>query len=226
MNVSNPAVTPGLGILMILVSAAAVAGAVGAVFLAVLRRRPAPVAAVTRWLGAWAALYAVVLVTVSARSEPHVLGHGEDQRFCGFYIDCHSQIAVLGVETLDSLPGVQPAGRFYVVSLRVSSDAKVARMRLLDPRLTVRDASGRRYERSPAAEAALAAARGPLAPLTDPVEPGGSYATAVVFDLPRDVADPRLRVSQGWWADRLIEFFLVGDEDSFLHRKTTFRLDA
>ncbi len=50
------------------------------------------------------------------------------------------------------------------------------------------------------------------------------YTTKLVFELPADVRAPRLNIIEGHWLTRLSEFFLIGDEDSFLHKPTTFRL--
>ncbi len=216
--------TPGPGILMILISVALVFAGAALLLIRRLQGRPAPVARVAAVLGGWAVLYAAVLGVVSLRSEARLLGLNEDKKFCGFYLDCHRQLAVVRVERADSIGATRPNGVFYVVTLRISSDAKVARMRFIDPRLRVTDAAGRAHERSEAGEEALTRERGPLLSLTDPVGPGGGYLAAVVFDLPRDGTDLLLHVTDGWWADRLIEFLLVGDEDSFLHRKTAFRL--
>lgn len=218
--------TPALGILMILVTIGLVFSAVAIAVVRRLQNRRPPLARAATILAGWAAVYAVVLVAVSLASEPRVLSLGEDKKFCGFYIDCHRQLAVTAVERLDSIGAMRPGGVFYVLTLRIGSDAKIARMRLIDPRLEIVDAAGRRHGRSAAGEQALARVRGPLPALTDTVGPGGSYLTTVVFDVPRDAREPHLRATDGWWADRLIEFFLVGDEDSFLHAPTTFRLDA
>jgi hypothetical protein len=209
---------------MILISVALVFGAAALLLWRRLQGRPAPVALVAVVLGAWAAFYAIVLGAVSLASEPRVLAPNEDKKFCGFYLDCHRQIAVVGVERRDSIGPTRPDGVFYVVTLRVSSDAKAAQLRFIDPRLRVADAAGQQYFRSAPGEAALALERGPQLSLTDPVGPGGAFLAAVVFDLPRDGTDFLLHVTDGWWADRLIEFFLVGDEDSFLHGRTAFRL--
>jgi hypothetical protein len=111
-----------------------------------------------------------------------------------------------------------------VVTRRIGSDARIAPTRLTDPHLTVTDGARCRVHRSAPGEAALARERGPQRPLTDPVGPGGAYFTAVVFDIPPDLREPRLAVTEGWWIDRLIELFLIGDEDSFLHARTTVRL--
>jgi hypothetical protein len=212
--------THGFGILMVLGSAVLAFGLAVAVIASQLRGRPVPVARLALVAGGWAALYGASLLTLSLGSRGRVLAWDEDLRFCGFYLDCHLRVAVTGVEIVDSIAGARPEGRFHVVTLRIGSDAKAARLRLHDPRLTVTDAAGRRFDRTATAEAAL----GPRPALTDEVGPGAAYATTVVFDLPRDAGEPRLAVTHGWWADRLIEFILIGDEDSFLHARTTIRL--
>ena len=216
--------TPGFGILMILVTVMLAFGLGVAVIARLLRGQAPRVGRLAVLAGAWALLYVAALLAVSLGSDERVLGWDADKKFCGFYLDCHTQIAVTGVEVLDSLGSVRADGRFHVVTLRIGSDARAVPMRLHNPRLTVTDETGRRYPRSDRGEAALAATRGPLAALTDDVGPGRSYAAAVVFDLPPDACDPRLAVTEGWWADRLVEFLLIGDEDSFLHARTTIRL--
>lgn len=216
--------TPGFGILMVLVSVTLAFGLAVAAIARVLRGRPARVGHLALAAGAWATFYVATLLAVSLGSRARVLAWDADKKFCGFYLDCHPQIAVTGVEVLDSLDHMRPEGRYHVVTLRVGSDARVARMRLTEPRLTVTDSAGRSFDRSAAGEAALADIRGPQRALTDEVEPGSSYPTTVVFDLPADARAPQLAVTQGWWVDRLIEFLLIGDEDSFLHAKTTIRL--
>lgn len=213
-----------IGILLILVTAVLVFGSAVAVLTALLRGRRPPVARLAMGLGAWAVLYAIALVITSVASEHRVLGLNQPKRFCGFYLDCHTQVAVATLEQLDAIGATRAEGTFHVVTLRVSSDARAARLRLAGTAMTVTDGQGRRYTRSAAGEAALATVRGPQPPLSEPIEPGASYLTTVVFDLPPDVREPRLHVTDGWWADRLLEFFLVGDEDSFLHGKTSFRL--
>lgn len=215
--------THGFGILMILATVALAFGLAVTAIAATLRGQPPRLGRLAFVAAGWAVIYAAVLLSVSLASRERVLAWGDDKAFCGFYLDCHTRIAVTGVAVLDALGDVRPDGRFHVVTLRIGSDAKRARLRLNAPRLTVTDATGRRFVRSPAGEAAVARTRPPRA-LTEDVGPGDAYLTAVVFDLPADAREPRLTVTEGWWADRLIEFLLIGDEDSFLHARTTFRL--
>lgn len=218
--------TPGFGILMVLGTLALAFGAAVWWIVRALRRDPRPWRPIIYTGATWAGLYLVLLAATGFTSEERVLGLDEDKKFCGFYLDCHAQIAVAGVERLDSIGARRPDGVFVLVTLRVSSDARAVPMRLIDPHLLVRDARGRAFPRSPAGEEALAQLRGEQPPLTDPVGPGGAYTTTVVFDLPRDVSSPRLDVTQGFWAERLIEKFLIGDEDSLWHKRTTLSLTA
>jgi hypothetical protein len=85
------------------------------------------------------------------------------------------------------------------------------------------DLDGRRYERASAAERVLAAPGGPAA-LERPVPAGGSYTVKVVFDVPQDVAGPRLLVREGAGLSRLLERVLIGDEDALWHRPTLLAL--
>jgi hypothetical protein len=59
-------------------------------------------------------------------------------------------------------------------------------------------------------------------PFTTPLRPGQSYTTALVFDLPVDVREPRLLIHEG----ESITHFIIGHENSPLHKKTAFQLTA
>jgi len=139
-------------------------------------------------------------------------------------------LAVVHVDTVRMIEHanapVTPIGLFYVITLRASSSAARAQMRLLTPKLVVRDGAGRVFARSVAAEVALAAAGAPSTPLTETVEAGGSYLTTAVFDVAVDAKDLTLDVTDGYAIDRAIEAVLIGDEDSFLHKRTRFRLPS
>src|SRR6266851_5495857 len=106
---------------------------------------------------------------------------------------------------------------YLLVLLSVST---VSHAQVLRPGLTVVDDLGTEYPRAAAAEREL----GDTASLERNLGPGESLVRRVVFDLPRSVRRPRLQFTEGYWIDRLIELFLIGDEDSLLHGKTTFLL--
>ena len=219
--------TQGFGLLMMLLTGALACGVALFVVAQLLRARRPPFGRVALGAGLWAMAYVGLLFGTSLTSEERVLGSGEDKRFCGFYLDCHMSVGVVSVERLDRIGPVKPEGVFHVVTLRIGSDAVRATLRLWDPRVVVEAEDGRRtFTRSDAGEAALARLHEPQPPLTEEVGPGGWYTTAVVFDVPRDAQGPQLRVTDGFWAERLVELFLIGDEDSLLHRKVSWRLAA
>ena len=170
----------------------------------------------------------MLLVGVSVSSSERVLELNQPKRFCGFYLDCHAMVSVIGVQTTKTLTSdsgeVTAEGTFYLVTVRQSSDARRARIGIANPVAVVVDREGRRYHRSAAGERALAAAEGDLPPLGESIEAGGDYTTKFVFDLPANAASPKLHVHEGAWIARLSELFLIGDEDSLFHKKTLFRL--
>ena len=170
-----------------------------------------------------AAAYSGALLTASLTSQERVLARGETLKFCGFYLDCHLGVAVEGVEQRASIGGEQARGEFYVIQLEVSSDARRATLQLGRPSFRVIDNEGNRYTRAEAAERALAGA-GETAPLVRPIQAGDSYRVTLVFDLPREIHEPRLHVSDAAGVDRVLEGILIGDDDSILHKPTTLAL--
>jgi hypothetical protein len=178
----------------------------------------------------WSAVYLLAVVAVSLFSSQRVLGLGEAKRFCGFYLDCHAMISVVEVDTFTSLgspdASVAAEGVFWVVTLRQNSDAVGAEIGLDRPDAVLIDESGRRHHRSDVGERALAAAGGPQPQLGRAIEPAESYSTRFVFDVPAEVAVPRMLVAERGWITRLSELFLLGDEDSVLHERSVFRLST
>ena len=197
------------------------AGGIAAV-VAVARGRPSIARYIALVAGAWVGAYATVLVVTSLASRERVLTVGETKRFCGFYLDCHMGVAVERVDTASSIgpPGdeIRAGGTFYVVTLRVSSDARRVPLNLDKPRVAIVDAEGFRYERSLDVERKLARAQ--LPDLEQPVHAGESFSRVVVIDVPHGVRDPRLHVTMGGTLDRAAELVLIGDEDALLHART------
>jgi hypothetical protein len=170
----------------------------------------------------WAGLYGGGVLVASLLSHETVLPAGASKRFCGFYFDCHLGVAVLSDATVPAIEGRRASGTYHVLTLRFSSNARRATLTPYDLRIQLVDANGVRYERDRAAESALAGGRS--VELARPIPAGGAYTVPVVFDLPRGAELPRLFIGEGLGIDRIIEGVLVGDEDSFLHRKTMLAL--
>jgi hypothetical protein len=174
--------------------------------------------------------YATLLFGASLTSQERVLPHGAKKYFCE--IDCHLAYSVERVVTSKTLGNharpVRAAGTFYVISLKTWFDeSTISPMRPKDaplypnPRqVYIVDATGRRFELSPAGARALGDAGVPSTPLSRPLVPGESYLTELVFDLPEDVSGARLFVGN---ADPESSF-LIGHELSPFHRKIWFGL--
>lgn len=177
----------------------------------------------------WLAAYLALLVGASLTSRERVLGWHKQKRFCGLYLDCHLAASVENVSqarAIGSPPNLLEAvGTFYTVTLKISSDAKRATLHFRHPSAIVIDRDGKEYSRSLEAERILELSRGRTVPFEQPVAPQAGYFTKdLVFDLPADVQAPTLLLSAGHWSEQLIELAIIGDEDSWLHSKTLFRL--
>jgi len=177
-----------------------------------------------------AGLYAAALLAFSLTSRDQVAERGEEKYFCE--VDCHLAYSVLDVRESKSL-GTRPAeasarGLYRVVTMRVRFDPETTSVhRPQDMSLTpnprslrVVDASGAIYRPDPAGQRALETVEGPSIPLTRSLQPGESYTTRLVFDLPEKASDPRLLITESDWITRLV----IGHENSPFHGKTSFRL--
>ena len=164
----------------------------------------------------WFVFYIAMLVGFSVQSEEKELGLNEPKAFCGFYLDCHMHAAVTSVRTAKNLGNKTANGEFYIVTVKVFSNAKQATLGFGGLKLHVTDADGKLYPHVPEAEVSE-----PW--FTRPVPAGGSFERDVVFDLPVGVRNPRLDMHDD---QSLIEKFLIGDEDSILHKGTYFKLES
>src|SRR5688500_10817313 len=186
------------------------------------RRRAAAAQTIALVTAAWLGAYATVLIVTSLASRERTLALGETKRFCGFYLDCHMGVAVERVDTTSTIGGLSAGGTFYVITLRVSSDARRVPLHLEQPNVVIVDAEGFRHERSEQVEQQLT--RDQLVDLEQPVDAGHFFRRTVVIDVPRDVRDPRLLVTMGGLLDRTVERALIGDEDAWLHAPTLHAL--
>jgi len=169
----------------------------------------------------WFGFYIAMLLGFSFFSTETTLAANEPKEYCGFYFDCHMHTAVTGVQRTNQLGDRLAQGEFYVVTVRVSSDARAAKLGLLTVDAHVVDAQGRDYSCDMQAETQLA----PQPDFEQKAAPGGSFEKEIVFDLPQDVQNPRLDIREGHGVDHVIEAFLVGDEDSIFHKRIYFGLD-
>ena len=176
-----------------------------------------------------AGAYLAAILIFSLVSHERVLARGEEKHFCE--IDCHLAYSVANTrpsKTLGNPPNQSIArGTYTVVTIKTRFDeATISPTRgdgLLYPNsrvLTLVDERRNKYSPSTEGQRALEAAQNGGTPMTTPLRPGGSYTTEVVFDLPPDVKAATLLVNEGEWETH----FVIGHENSPLHRKTRFQL--
>lgn len=170
-------------------------------------------------LTTWFAAYVFLLFCGSFFSREKTLALNEPKEFCGFYFDCHMHAEVSDVKKLKTYGSKTANGEFYVVKVRVSSDAKQAGIGLHEPEFEVVDAQGKRYERV----ADLTVSGNPF---EQKVPSGGAFEGEVIFDLPPDVQNPRLDIAEGLDIDKAIELVLIDDEDSIGHKRSYFKLEG
>ncbi len=168
----------------------------------------------------WFGFYAVMLFGMSLTSEEKDLGRNEPKEFCGFYLDCHMHTAVTGVRTAKTLGDKTANGEFYIVKVKIFSDAKQAKLGLITVDAHVVDDAKQTYTRDIEAEGQLP----PQPPFDQRITPEESFEKEIVFDLPMDVRTPRLDIREGYGIDHVIEAVLIGDEDSILHKRTYFKI--
>jgi uncharacterized protein DUF4352 len=168
----------------------------------------------------WFAFYIAMLLGFSLSSKDKTLAIGEPKEFCGFYLDCHMHTAVDDVRRTKTLGDRKADGEFYIVTVKVLSNARRATLGLLAVDAHVIDAARKTYTRDIDAESQL-----PDQPsFEQKILPLGSFEKEIVFDLPIGIQNPRLDMCEGYAIDHAIEAVLVDDEDSILHKRNYFAL--
>jgi hypothetical protein len=187
-------------------------------------------------LGAGAAIaiaagYLLLLCGVSFASSDEILPPGGWKYFCE--IDCHLAYSLEGAESVGALgPELQqiPAqGKFVIVRVKTWFDERTISPHRGNGPLTPNrrkvllvDDTGRNFTPLPEGQAAFSPGRSSSTPLTQPLRPGESYTTDYVFDVPRDSRGLRLLITEDDPETRLV----IGHENSLLHKKIYFGIDA
>ncbi|CAN5666808.1 hypothetical protein BH18ACI1_BH18ACI1_21390 [soil metagenome] len=170
----------------------------------------------------WFVSYIILLLVSSIFSEEKTLSFNQSKEFCGFYFDCHMHAAVTGVRKTKTLGDRTANGDFYIVKVKVSSDAKQATLGFITVDAHVVDDQNREFKRDKQAETQL----GEQPPFDRKILPVESFEKEIVFDLPTDIKNPRLDIREGYGIDHVIEAVLVGDEDSILHKRNYLKLET
>jgi hypothetical protein len=176
-----------------------------------------------------AATYLGAILIFSLASKEQVLARGQEKHFCE--LDCHLAYSVLDVQQTKMLDDEQnktvAEGSFYIVTVKSRFDEKTISASRgngpLTPNsriVTIIDGRGRTFFPSEIGERALVAMNDARTDLKTPLRPGESYTTRLVFDLPADIQSPTLLMREGEW----LTYFVIGHENSLLHKKTRFQL--
>ncbi len=161
-------------------------------------------------------LYFFVVIAVALTSPQRIVPMKEDRCFDEWCI------AVNDVRTQNELGSARSDGNFYIIELKISNHARGRAQRAASAAIHLLDEQGGRYDISPKGQLAFETIYGTVPPMTLMMEPGESYTTYQVFDLPKDVGAVSLTVehpvgfSPGW--------FIIGDESSLFHKPTIVHL--
>lgn len=171
----------------------------------------------------WFVFYLVMLLGFSLTSTEKVLAANEAKEYCGFYLDCHMHTAVTKMRTEKTIGDRAANGMFYVVNVKVFTDAKDPHiaLHLIEPKARVILANGDTVERDEAAEALLPTGNGRL---DADIRKNETIQKEIVFDLPATTDNAKLLITEGYGIDKTIELILIGDEDSIFHAHTFLKL--
>ena len=172
----------------------------------------------------WFVFYAVMLFGFSIFSKEKTLALNEAKEYCGFYLDCHMHTVVTGVRTAKTIGDRIATGEFYIVMVKVFSDARNPNItfRLLEPKAEVTDGSGRTFTRNTDAESSLPTTQ---VQLNQDIKGSQTIEKEIVFDITGPGNDLKLLITEGYGIDKYIEAVLVDDEDSICHKRTYFKLE-
>lgn len=164
-----------------------------------------------RVFGAGALAYLALIIIASLTSRGRVLALGEEKHICE--IDCHLAYSIAAARAESAGAGLVR----HIVTVKVRFDEgtispKRSRTAPLAPNnryVAIVDEAGREYP-------------GSVDGLMRPLAPGESYTTEIAFEVPQTATGLRLVLRN---ADPETAF-IIGHENSLLHRRTTFQLPA
>lgn len=172
----------------------------------------------------WFVFYAAMLLGYSFSSQEKLLALNEPKEYCGFYLDCHLHTTVTDVRTAKQIGTEKAQGIFFIIKVKVSSDARNPNIafRLIEPQAVAEDVGGRLYSRREKAEAQLPTAN---IQLNQEIKGAETIEKEIVFDLTEPSDTLKLLITEGYGVDKIVEAFLIDDEDSIWHKQTYFKIE-
>lgn len=171
----------------------------------------------------WILIYGVLLIGASFQSRKTYLPNKMAKQFCGFYLGCHLKASVTGIRKTERIGNLKAQGIFYIVKVKIANDSGSKTLAMTNPEALVIDESGRFYSRKEEAEKQLSQAA--FIAFSQPVAPNGSFEKEIVFDVTDTARNLNLSLSDTHGINRLIETFLIGDEESLFHKPTLFIIE-
>ncbi len=178
-----------------------------------------------------AACYFLLLTGVSLASSEQTLPADGWKYFCE--IDCHLAYSLVSAQNAAALgPELQQTtahGKFVILRVKTWFDERTISAQRGNGPLTpnrrkallVED-TGRTYEPSPDGQFALARSGNSSTAMAQALRPGESYTTDLVFDVPKSARSLRLLLIEDDPETR----FVIGHENSLLHKKIYFGVEA
>jgi Domain of unknown function (DUF4352) len=167
----------------------------------------------------WFSFYVIIFLMSSIFSVEKTLGLNEPKEFCGFYLDCHLNARISDVRRSKTFGRLTAQNEFLIAKVKISNDARREALALITPKFTVIDDQGRQF--SPTEDLSVSVQ---TPPFEEKIPAGQSIEGEIAFDLPPDAKNTRLDIREGYGIDHAIEAILVGDEDSFWHKRSYFKL--
>lgn len=180
-------------------------------FYRLLRRRPYQ--PIVRALFLVALAYAAILLAVSLTSRTRYIPLGTDKCFDDWCVS---------VVSARSLTAPSQAGaKLLEVTLAVSNHARRAAFRPSQPRVALVLPAGNVVAPSVAAQDASERRGAPQESLTKRVMAGETFQTSLEFEVPASTHEALVVIQEG---PTSVTQFLVGDENSFFHKKSVFTI--
>ncbi|HEV2485460.1 MAG TPA: hypothetical protein VGT08_08005 [Terracidiphilus sp.] len=189
---------------------------IGVLILVVLGKRRAGMRMLLAFVVGWAG-YLLIVALVSAATPQRIVPMGQERCFDEMcFAVVHAETASqLGLES----QAAHANGRFYIVTVRVSSRSRGRAQSEAGLRAMLWDA-GKSYEVSLEGQSAWEEANGETASLTARLQPGESITSVQVFDLPVQSTAPGLVLSHGFTPG----YFVIG-ESPILRKPTLMRIE-
>ena len=185
-----------------------------AVIVTLVSRRRLPSRSILVGASIWLSLYITGMLMVSFLTPQTVLSLRQEKCFDDM---CFSVTSVDITANLKAKQYVSmPQGLFYIVTVQLRNAAIRAPAKPDNPLFTLVDQQGHTYAPSLLAQQSI----GQAPTWNQQLQPGEIVPREIVFEVPNLLQQPGLLIAEGGWPTMLI----IGDENSFFHKKTEVRL--